>query len=515
MNNLLRSSLIMFAMLWCFTYVTAQSSVDESTVNELLEAGETSVFAGDLLLDEQFGSADAWEVYQDDDISFKVAKGVYRMVYVGDGYTWGLNDEVHSDVIMRVETTQNSDYDNNSYGVMCRADTENNSAGYYFRISGDGYYTISMSDGEETIALVEWTESKVINQGQESNELVAVCVEDYLALYVNGELLAETNDDTFSEGFAGFSVGAYDDGNVDISFDNLLIWEGSEGSAPQIDPQVDPQGSGNTAVILQDFGGDSEDAIKELEQLGVIPSGSVFIFGEDYAFFTGQGNWFQPIASNQARKNIVLAGELTFTVGNTDEFEICSLTSRIITNSRGDATTYVDMGLLNDGSVVIIDRFSETEDLNFGVSPFTVDLDDPHHMLMVMVDDVANVYVDGLLAISNFTVAERAGSYGIALTGRGSDARCEGRDIWAYQVPSATAAGECVVSSGRAVNKRTGPGTNFDQAGQLAAGTEATVIGQATGADGLVWWQLEDENWVREDVVNAVGDCSSVPIVKR
>lgn len=514
MNKLLRSSIMIFVLLWCFTQAMAQSTEDESAVNELLQEGETLVSVGDLLLNEQFDDSDAWETYQEDDISFKVTKGAYRMVYVGDGYTWGLNDEVHSDVVLRVETTQNSEYENNSYGVMCRADTENNSAGYYFRISGDGYYTISMSDGEETTALVEWEESKAINQGQESNEIVAVCVGEYLAMYVNGELLAETTDDTFSEGFAGFSVGAYDDGDVDISFDNLLIWEASEGAAAQVDPQVDPQVSGN-AVILQDYAGDSEDAISELEELGVIPSGSTFIFGEDYAFFTGQGNWFQPIASNQGRKNIVLAGELTFTVGNPDELEICSLTSRIVTNSQGDATTYVDMGLLNDGSVAIIDRYSETEDLNFAVSPFTVDLDDPHHVLLVMIDDVANVYVDGLLAISNFTVVERSGSYGIALTGRGRDARCEGRDIWAYQIPSTVAAGECVVSSGRAVNKRTGPGTNFDQAGQLPAGTEATVIGQATGADGQTWWQLEDENWVREDVVNAVGDCASVPIVKR
>ena len=47
-----------------------------------------------------------------------------------------------------------------------------------------------------------------------------------------------------------------------------------------------------------------------------------------------------------------------------------------------------------------------------------------------------------------------------------------------------------------------------------AAGEEAVVIGQAKGAYSKPWWQLEDETWVREDLVTAVGDCANIPIVK-
>jgi hypothetical protein len=73
-----------------------------------------------------------------------------------------------------------------------------------------------------------------------------------------------------------------------------------------------------------------------------------------------------------------------------------------------------------------------------------------------------------------------------------------------------TAAGSCTVT-GSNVNLRSGPGTNFDRVGVLAAGTTMNVVGQATGADGFVWFNLDNGNWVRSDVVTADGDCANLP----
>jgi hypothetical protein len=70
----------------------------------------------------------------------------------------------------------------------------------------------------------------------------------------------------------------------------------------------------------------------------------------------------------------------------------------------------------------------------------------------------------------------------------------------------------CTVT-GANVNLRTGPGTNFDVAGTLAADTAMTATGQAQGADGFVWWNLESGAWVRSDVVTEEGDCASLPAV--
>jgi hypothetical protein len=79
---------------------------------------------------------------------------------------------------------------------------------------------------------------------------------------------------------------------------------------------------------------------------------------------------------------------------------------------------------------------------------------------------------------------------------------------------SDSAAASCTVSSGTNANQRTGPGTNFDLAGTLVAGVSAPVDGQATGADGMVWWRLGEGVWVRSDVVDEIGDCEGVLVMQ-
>ena len=61
------------------------------------------------------------------------------------------------------------------------------------------------------------------------------------------------------------------------------------------------------------------------------------------------------------------------------------------------------------------------------------------------------------------------------------------------------------------VNLRAGPGTNFERVGSLAAGDTGFIDGQTVGADGLVWWHLIQDVWVRSDVVTASGRCEDIP----
>ncbi len=72
---------------------------------------------------------------------------------------------------------------------------------------------------------------------------------------------------------------------------------------------------------------------------------------------------------------------------------------------------------------------------------------------------------------------------------------------------------DCGVSASVATNLRSGPGTTFAKAGSLAAGASASVTGQATGADGKVWYQLDTGTWVRSDLVASSGDCDLLPTI--
>lgn len=67
----------------------------------------------------------------------------------------------------------------------------------------------------------------------------------------------------------------------------------------------------------------------------------------------------------------------------------------------------------------------------------------------------------------------------------------------------------CSVRANSAINRRGGPGTNFDRVGQLQANLPQIVIGYENGDDGFTWYQLADETWVREDVIAPDRDCAA------
>ncbi len=95
--------------------------------------------------------------------------------------------------------------------------------GYLFLIQGNGQFAIMRARGRDVQPLVEWTQSDKITQGQEVNELRAVCVGDYLAFYANGEFLADATDDTFSEGQVGLMASAATRLGVSVEFDNVVV----------------------------------------------------------------------------------------------------------------------------------------------------------------------------------------------------------------------------------------------------------------------------------------------------
>jgi len=184
---------------------------------------------GSVLLDESFDTQDAWEYYEEEAIFLRVEDGRYRMTTGSNGYIWGLNDFGHSNVMIEVETKQLSAELDNAYGVMCRADRSNNGDGYYFFISGDGFYSIryAVNNAEFIDPLVEYAFSDAINQGQAHNHIRAVCADNYLALWVNDELVAETRDGRISGGYAGLAAAVFsvDYEATDIAFDKLTITE--------------------------------------------------------------------------------------------------------------------------------------------------------------------------------------------------------------------------------------------------------------------------------------------------
>lgn len=181
---------------------------------------------GETLLREDFTESFAWQHYVNPDlkVDFQVIDGAYRARAWDEGFIWTIQPPAYTDVVIEVEAAQLSDDRTNFYGVMCRASPNDNGDGYYFLITAFGEYSIRRGAVDQINALIPFTSSAAIRQDRGINRIRAVCIGDYLALYVNDQFVAETRDDYFSRGYAGLTAAAADDAEVEIIFDDLTIW---------------------------------------------------------------------------------------------------------------------------------------------------------------------------------------------------------------------------------------------------------------------------------------------------
>lgn len=314
----------------------------------------------------------------------------------------------------------------------------------------------------------------------------------------------EVAEESSSNGGLGGLLGGSNNDNTEEQDSNGGLG-GLLGSSSSSDQTAET----DTVTSLDNVDGDYRDAIAELQDVGLIGSGGTLVFQESRAFFDSEGYFFQPLASRSPRTDIVMSATLDFSTSGSVDAETCTLMARIEDSGNSTVTTYLQVGFDSDGGIYYYDA-REGEDGDFGYIEAGLDLDEPHHLLFIAADDTVTVFVDGRLAFDAQPVQERRGFYGLALRGRGADARCEGTNIWVYEAP-AFQPGVCEVYASGTVNLRTGPGTNFDRAGTLGAGESFEVVGQAAGSDGFTWYELENDAWVREDIITLQGDCATIP----
>lgn len=179
----------------------------------------------ELLLEEDFADGGGWRNYAADELFLGVEDGAYKIDFVGRKYVWTQGDAHYTDVVVEADFEQNSDYDHNAFGLACRLDPANSGRGYTFLISGDGYASIRWSNGRSLEPIVAARPSAPVNRGEASNRVRAVCVGDYLALWVNDEFVVEARDRRASAGAVGLvAVMNYAGQRLTVSIDDLKLW---------------------------------------------------------------------------------------------------------------------------------------------------------------------------------------------------------------------------------------------------------------------------------------------------
>lgn len=159
-----------------------------------------------------------------------VENGQYQVTSLndrGNHYLVGNNPEVNlKNVVIEVEVEQLNGTNDGWFGVVCR--THGNDVGYALLISADGFWSIariseSVSGLQSLDYLENWKENSAINTAG-TNQIEVYCVDDYFALYVNGEFVGDHRDDTYNHsGGVGLLAGNVEDEVVTVAFDNLTV----------------------------------------------------------------------------------------------------------------------------------------------------------------------------------------------------------------------------------------------------------------------------------------------------
>jgi len=181
--------------------------------------------AGGLMVDNFADPSSGWDTASNADYTLGYVDGAYRMMVIkANNEVWSTHSgtAAMTDYVIEVDVRYVAGPVDNDFGVVFRVQPGNDDF-YQFRVSSDGYYTLRRYKDDVWTDLQPWTESAVIAGGEATNHIRIEAVGPFLRCSVNGQMLAEAQDDAFAAGRVGFSAGTYAEGNVSIDFDNLRV----------------------------------------------------------------------------------------------------------------------------------------------------------------------------------------------------------------------------------------------------------------------------------------------------
>ena len=172
----------------------------------------------------EFGEAGTWDTGSGDGFRVFVADDALRMEFDAAHRTrWSNAHETFGDLVFGARACQVAGSHNNGYGLQFGHVDDDNF--FYFMISGDGFYQFSKRVDGEWQGLIKWTRHESIHQGEACNVLMVEAADDLITLVVNGTMLAQVRDGSFSAGDIGLIAQSLDDPGVAVAFDAVVVFE--------------------------------------------------------------------------------------------------------------------------------------------------------------------------------------------------------------------------------------------------------------------------------------------------
>ncbi len=177
---------------------------------------------------EMFDSIGTWTSGEDVGAVGKVVDSAYELSVEESGSIfWVTAGRSFDDGQYTVEATPLEGAVDNGYGMLFRADNEDNSF-YIFKVSSDGFVFIgrcldSCRD-QRVIVDQDWFSSAAVRQGfNVTNTLRAVASGQDMIFYINDQEVGRASNDELRKGDIGLVAETFTPGGLRVAFDNFLV----------------------------------------------------------------------------------------------------------------------------------------------------------------------------------------------------------------------------------------------------------------------------------------------------
>lgn len=191
----------------------------------------TPAAPGVIFQDDFSQPTSGWDRHTGSDLTTDYVDGRYLVAVTDPGIdVWARPGLNLTDVVFEAETQYAAGPVNNEYGLICRYERagDGRNSFYFFLVSSDGYYALGkvVRDARTILSPAEasFQPTDALRLEPEAvNVLTATCDGTHFALAVNGTEIGAFDDDELARGDVGVIAGTFDEGGVQIMFDNVVV----------------------------------------------------------------------------------------------------------------------------------------------------------------------------------------------------------------------------------------------------------------------------------------------------
>lgn len=194
-------------------------------------SNDPAIVLGEPALRNQLDSGRGFglgEPYDDENVHIVVENGALTMTgkAANGWHSWRLTSPKLGNTYVETTVRTRSCSGSDTYGLVVRAPDFDSGKGYYFGFTCDGRYTLGEWPEGGIVDLIDYTQSDAILAGSNQTNRIGIKTDGKrLALYANGRLLEEIDDDTFQEaGYFGLFIAPNRTAGFAADFDQIAYW---------------------------------------------------------------------------------------------------------------------------------------------------------------------------------------------------------------------------------------------------------------------------------------------------